>query len=100
MALPKGVALQAGFIPDVPEISPDGRWVAYGATVRGRRQLHLRSMASTESKVLLDNEDAAFLFWAPDSRALGFFAQGSLKTIAIAGGAARVLAPAAAPGGG
>lgn len=100
MALPKDAALWTGAIPDVPEISPDGRWVAYGATVRGRRQLHLRSLASTESKVLLDNEDAAFPFWSPDSRALGFFAQASLKTISIGGGAARVLAPAPAPRGG
>ena len=93
MTLPQGTVLRDALPPDVPEISPDGRWVAYAATVVGRRQLHLRSLASTESRVLVDDA-VSFPFWAPDSRALGFFSQGSLKTISIGGGAARVVAPA------
>ena len=99
MTLPMGAVLQTDIPPDIPEISPDGRWVAYAAAVRGRRQLHLRSLASTESRVLVDDAVTS-PFWAPDSRALGFFAQGSLKTIAIGGGAARVVAPAPSPLGG
>jgi hypothetical protein len=99
MTLPAGAVLRSDQPIDIPEISPDGRWVAYAATVVGRRQLHLRSLASTESRVLVDG-DVTYPFWAPDSRALGFFSQGSLKTISIGGGAARVVAPAPSPLGG
>ena len=40
------------------------------------------------ARALPDTEGAAMPFWSPDSRQLGFFAQGQLKTIAIAGGSA------------
>ena len=100
IALPTGIVLRGGVIPDTPEISPDGLWVVYGATVKGRRQLHLRSMTTQAWKVLVDNQDVAFPFWSPDSQKVAFFAGRSLKTIDIAGGATRALASAPIPLGG
>jgi hypothetical protein len=40
------------------------------------------------------------VFWSPDSRSIGFFADGKLKKIGLAGGAARILAEAPNPRGG
>ena len=39
-------------------------------------------------------EDAIYPFWSPDSRFIGFFAQGKLKKIAINGGTAQTLCEA------
>jgi Tol biopolymer transport system component len=39
-------------------------------------------------------------FWSPDERSLGFFADGKLKRVDIAGGSPQALADAANPGGG
>ena len=102
VVLPEGTQLQlaAGAPADVPEISPDGRWLAYSAWVDGRRQLVLRDWGSHEGKVLAGAEGATRPFWSPDSRSIGFFAGDLLKRISIAGGTAQVLAPAPLPGGG
>jgi Tol biopolymer transport system component len=96
MALPAGTVLRSGLTSDVPEISPDGRWVVHGATVNGKRQLHLRNVATQALTVLADNEDATYPFWAPDSRSVGFFGRDGIEALSIDGGSARVLVPAAA----
>src|SRR5215831_5243686 len=45
-------------------------------------------------------EDALFPFWSPDSRYIGFFAQGKLKKIAASGGPSQSLCDAGFGGGG
>jgi len=45
-------------------------------------------------------EGASFSFWAPDGRAIGFFADGKLKRIDLTGGAPQVLADAPVGRGG
>ena len=100
IALPEDTQLQTTLPPDIPEISPDSRWLVYSASVAGRRQLVLRDWTSHEAKVLSGGEGATLPFWSPDSRSIGFFADDSLKRISIAGGTAQVVAPAPQAGGG
>ena len=77
-------------------ISPDGRMVAFVAEApRGRPSLWVRSLGNSTGQPLPGTEDAIYPFWSPDSRSLGFFAQGKLKTIEIAGGPPRTLSDAA-----
>ena len=45
-------------------------------------------------------EGGTFPFWSPDSRSIGFFADGKLKTVAIAGGPPIVLCDAPRGSGG
>ena len=52
------------------------------------------------ARALSDTDGASMPFWSPDNRQLGFFAQGQLKTIAIAGGSAHAIAAAPVPRGG
>jgi Tol biopolymer transport system component len=86
---------------DAAQISPDGRHVAFIATDRnGDTWLYVRSFDSETARALPDTEDASQPFWAPDSQRLGFFANGQLKTISIAGGSARTIARAPVPRGG
>jgi WD40 repeat protein len=49
---------------------------------------------------LAGTDDATFPFWSPDSRNLGFFAQGKLRIIDASGGAVQTLASAPLPRGG
>ena len=86
---------------EAPQISPDGRYVAFTATdLAGVRRLDLRSRDSAAPRFLAGTENAAQPFWSPDSRMLGFFAEGLLKTVAIAGGSPTVIARAPLPRGG
>ncbi|MBZ5632409.1 MAG: hypothetical protein LAO55_04705 [Acidobacteriia bacterium] len=68
-------------------VSPDGRSLAYsGRGPRGETLLWVHAFDSVEDRPLAGSEDATFPFWSPDSRNLGFFAQGKLKRIDVAGG--------------
>src|SRR5262249_42088522 len=75
-------------------ISPDGRHVAVAAAVNGKRQLWLRALDAPQAQPMPGTEDATYPFWSPDSRFIGFFAQGRLKKIAASGGPAQSLCDA------
>jgi eukaryotic-like serine/threonine-protein kinase len=66
--------------------SPDGRYIALTALQGGRGRLWIKALDSLELRELPGTENASYPFWAPDSASIGFFAQGKLKKIAVAGG--------------
>ena len=76
-------------------ISPDGRYVTIAASVNGKRQLWLRPLDALQFQPMPGTEDATYPFRSPDSRNIGFFAQGKLKKIAASGGPAQSLCDAA-----
>ena len=95
---PPGTTLTRG---EAPQISPDGREIAFVATdAAGKTQLYLRARATGAVRAIPGSEDATLPFWAPDSRRIGFFAHGTLKTVAIAGGPPQTVAPVSVPRGG
>jgi Tol biopolymer transport system component len=76
-------------------VSPDGSWLAIAASSHGTAHLYLRSLSdSFDFMVLPTTEGAAYPFWSPDSRSIGFFASAKLKVIEVSGGEPRVLANA------
>jgi eukaryotic-like serine/threonine-protein kinase len=78
-----------------PVLSHDGRRVAFVAvSPEGKRTLWVRSLEAAEPREIDGSDDAMFPFWSPDSRALGFFAHGKLKTVDAAGGAPIVVTDA------
>jgi len=80
---------------DMPAISPDGRTLAFTAQDSSARQLiWVRPLHSLDANPLPGTENARRPFWSPDSRYLGFIADGKLKKIAITGGPAEVIAAA------
>jgi hypothetical protein len=89
MALPEDME-----VTDQAEISPDGRRLVFSADLKGRMQLFVRDLASTNLVGLDDTDGAFFPFWSPDSRSIAFLARGKLKRIGLTGGPARVLADA------
>jgi len=70
-----------------PILSPDGAYAAFAAgSPNGKVVLWVRPMDKVDARALPGTENAMFPFWSPDSRSIGFFADGKLKTIDINGG--------------
>lgn len=72
-------------------LSPDGRYLAISAQVNGKRQLWLRALNASDLQPMPSTDEAIYPFWSPDSLFIGFFADGKLKKIAVAGGPAQSL---------
>ncbi len=81
-------------------LSPDGRSIAIAAALNGKQQLWLQSLDVLQSRPMPTTDDATYPFWSPDSRYIGFFAQGKLKKIAAAGGPSQSLCDATGARGG
>ncbi|MBV8817013.1 MAG: serine/threonine-protein kinase [Acidobacteriaceae bacterium] len=82
-----------------PAISPDGRWLAFGARVEGKSRVWVRPLDSSSARPLpgMDDANPSSLFWSPDSRSLGFLKlDGTLARIELSGGSVRDLGYAGA----
>jgi serine/threonine protein kinase/Tol biopolymer transport system component len=78
-----------------PTISPDGRKLVFVlSSPDGRRSIAVRDLEDPLVRDLAGTEGAEFPFWSPDSRRLGFFADGKLKKVSLEGGAPDVVADA------
>ena len=75
-------------------ISPDGRLVVISATISGKQQLWLQPLDAPQAQAMPFTEDGIYPFWSPDSRFIGFFAQGKLRKVAASGGPALTLCDA------
>jgi Tol biopolymer transport system component len=73
-------------------VSPDGRRIAFTAHVSGNMMLWLRELDSLDARPLAGTETAAFPFWSPDGRWIGFFTPFKLKIIPAGGGPSREIA--------
>jgi len=82
-------------------VSPDGETIAWSACAIDSRAcaLYVRSVNRLDPLKLPGSDGAAAPFFSADGRWIGFFADGKLKKVAVAGGAASILADAAVPGG-
>src|SRR5262245_17550638 len=81
-------------------VSPDGRHLAFTAATGGKVQLWVRPLNSTEARALADTQGAILPFWSPDSRFIGFFADGWLKKIEVTSGLVQPLCEVLVPFGG
>ena len=79
-------------------ISPDGTTIAYIAQKDSGNvpQVYVRRLAQLENTAapLAGTENPETVFFSPDSRSIGFFADGQLKTVAVSGGVTSSLAKA------
>ena len=81
-------------------IAPDGRTVVYVVGPDNGTSLSLVTLATGARRPITGTEGASYPFWSPDSRSIGFFADGKLKRVAAAGGAPQVICGAPAGRGG
>jgi serine/threonine protein kinase/Tol biopolymer transport system component len=82
-------------------VSPDGHRITFLAVGADRRSLlWVRSLDTLAAYALAGTEGATRAFWSPDSRFLGFFADGKLKKIDVTGGPPITLCDSGAGVGG
>jgi eukaryotic-like serine/threonine-protein kinase len=82
-------------------VSPDAARLAFVAVgPDGNDTLWVHTLSAASAQQLNGTEWAMFPFWSPDSRRVGFFADGKLKTVDITGGAVAILCQAPAGRGG
>jgi Tol biopolymer transport system component len=76
-------------------VSPDGQRIAFvGEAPDGKGSLWVRALDAVQPRLLPGTEGAFHPFWSPDSRFLGFFADGKLKRIDASGGPPQILTKA------
>ncbi len=86
ITLPDGDRLESA--DELPmAVSPDGSTVVYAAQHDGISRLYLRALSESEPKVLVGTDGAKTPFFSPNGEWIGFFAQGTLKKIAVGGAA-------------
>jgi serine/threonine protein kinase len=76
-------------------VSPNGRYLVYGAGGKGGSSLWLRPLDSLAARPLTGTENGNFPTWSPDSESLAFYVDGRLKRIDINGGTPITLSDAA-----
>jgi eukaryotic-like serine/threonine-protein kinase len=64
-------------------ISPDGRHLAFIAIKNNKQELWLQAVSELSPQPIPGTDGAYSPFWSPDSRHVGFFAQGTLKRLDI-----------------
>ena len=75
--------------PGPAAVSPDGLSIAYSARdADGEVLLYVRRIDAPQAQAFSDTQNAAYPFWSPDSRWIGFFnrADGTMKKIDTRGG--------------
>jgi serine/threonine protein kinase len=93
--------LDSSFTPYNFSLSPDGTRLAFVAVgPDGMNHLWVRVLSAPSAQDISGTEDAIYPFWAPDSRRVGFFAEGKLKTVDTTGGAVKTLCDAPVGRGG
>ena len=79
-------------LPERVTVSPDGLRVVFIATnADGKRLLWVRPLESLTAQPLTGTDGAISPFWSPDSRFIGYFANGKLFKIDAAGGRPQAL---------
>ena len=70
-----------------PVISPDGRRIVYRLNTDDRKELlWVTWLGSFDARPLVGTDGGSQPFWSPDSRSVGFFANGKLKRIDVSSG--------------
>jgi hypothetical protein len=99
-APPDGEILVRGQAAPQLAFSPDGRHIAFAAADReGIQHLWIRSMDSFSAQKLEKTDGAGLPFWSPDSKSIGFFAEGKLKRIDLSGANLQTICDGEGEGG-
>ena len=76
----------------LPPPRTGGGWRSRLWTLRARGSFRVRPLDSLIPEKLPRTENAMYPFWSPDSRWIGFFADGKLKKVELSGGVPQAIA--------
>jgi eukaryotic-like serine/threonine-protein kinase len=93
---------QLPFAAQSMAVAPDGHTLAVVGKLEleSAKTLWLHDIGSRQARSLPDTEGALYPFWSPDGKSLGFFAEGKLKKLDIAGGPVQIICDAPSGRGG
>lgn len=94
--LPDSTATSSAIV--TPQVSPDGRRVAF--IVAHASPIWLHDLGGEGTRPLPGTEDARGLFWSPDSEHLAFSTSSALKKIRLSDGIIQTLCDSCRPAGG
>ncbi len=84
-----------------PALSPDGRYVAFEVEdASNKDMIFLRALDARDARPVQGTEKGLGVFWAPNSHAFAFFADGQLKIASLQDETVRTLCDAIDPAGG
>jgi Tol biopolymer transport system component/tRNA A-37 threonylcarbamoyl transferase component Bud32 len=72
-------------------VSPDGTKLAFVAVSAVKSAIWVRSFDSLEPHLVEGTAGGRSPFWSPDSRTIGFFAEGELRRVPVEGGSATTI---------
>ncbi len=76
----------AGANPAPAVLSPDGQRIVFGARAENSGySLWVRHLSNAEPHPLPGTDRAQYPFWSPDSRSIGYFANGGLRVVELDG---------------
>jgi Tol biopolymer transport system component len=81
-------------------LAPDGRKLVFPAAKAGVVSLWMHDLRNGEARVLPGSDGAAIPFWSHDGSRIGFFANGHVRVLELAGGQAADVADAPSGRGG
>jgi Tol biopolymer transport system component len=83
--------LDTAFLKDEPQISPDGRWLAYNSDELGRWEVYVQPLQAPGEKLRLSTNGGAQPRWRKDGRELFYLAlDGTMMAVPITAGATLV----------
>jgi len=100
IAAPPGAQFEVGSNSGNVILSPDGTRIAFVASTDKAATIWIRSLAADDARSVPGTENASNPFWSPDGRSIGFFANGKLWAVKIAGGLPEAIADASGSRGG
>ena len=74
-------------------ISPDGATIVHVGVSPEGRQLYARPIGELQARLVPGTEDAAYPFFSPDGRWVGFSAKGEMRKISLDGGPFHTITP-------
>jgi eukaryotic-like serine/threonine-protein kinase len=67
-------------------LSPDGRMLVFAAERNGQRALYVRRFEHADATVIPGTQAAEAPFFSPDGRSVGYWANGEIRRVLLAGG--------------
>jgi Tol biopolymer transport system component len=80
-------------------VAPDGKSVVFVGGSDGESSLWMRRLDETAPSRLSGTAFASLPFWSPDGSAIGFFAEGRIRSVHLQTGVVRTIATALVPAG-